>query len=147
MLLHPQAERSGERESEAPSFWLHSGSQGIGGQSVTATVCLSVSGREFFSVMLGQNKRLWWYFIGYVAATALCTLVTVVCFHVHLSLRPNEFFFFKIGSPYPGRVGRRRFEESELPHKGRLTCGWTFDACLEEFVCKNSCYTDIAELR
>lgn len=96
MLLHPQAERSGERGSEAPSFWLHSGSQGIGGQSVSATVCLFVSGRKvFFSVMLCQNKRLWWCFIGDVAATALRALVTVVCFHVHLSLRPNDFFFFK----------------------------------------------------
>lgn len=146
MLLHPQAERSGERGSEAPSFWLHSGSQGIGGQSVTATVCLFVSGREgFFSVMLCQNKHPWWYFIGYVAAAALRTLVTVVCFHVHLSRRPNEVvlgFFFKEGRELEGEDS-----ESELPHKGRLTCGRTFDACLEEFVCKNSCYTDIAELR
>lgn len=135
MLLHPQAERSGERGSEAPSFWLHSGSQGIGGQSVTATVCLFVSGREFFfPVMLGQNKRPWWYFIGYVAATVLRTLVTVVCFHVHFDQMSS--FLFKIGSPQPyGGELEGEDSESELPHKGRLTCGWTFDACLEEFVC------------
>lgn len=92
MLLHLQAERSGERGLEATSFWLHSGSQGIGGQSVTETVCLLVSGREFFWVMLGHDERLWWYFIGYVAVSALRALVTVVFFHVHISLRPNEVF-------------------------------------------------------
>lgn len=135
MLLHPQAERSGERGLEAPSFWLHSGSQGIGGQSVTATVCLFVSGREVFFFFLshaGPDQRLWWYFIGYVAATALRALVTVVCFHVHISLRPNEVFK-KIGSPQPfGRVLEGEDFESELPHSGRLTCDWSQGICLQK---------------
>lgn len=31
---------------------------------------------------------------------------------------------------------------SRLPHKGRQTCGWTFDVSLKEFVCTNGLDAD-----
>lgn len=76
------------------------------------------------------------------------TLGTLLCFHLQtftwIKMRRGK----KRCSPQTylrgmGGEGGFRFR---LPHKGRKTCGWTFDVSLKECVCTNSSYADCIDV-